>query len=337
MWVRGRSGFGSPPRGSWLVLWLWAATATGCVLDDVDLEGARCPCAPGWTCGPGERCVRDGDAGAPDAGSVDAGVMDGGSIDAAGVDAASVDAGAPDGGPDAGPPDAGSPDAGPPDAGPPDAGPDDTACDDVHAGALFCDGFESAGFLAWDRLRTRDGTVTQSTTTRHRGMGAMHSQTTAGSGRADAEASPLSALSSGELWIRTYLYLPSGFDLVDMNVTTVHEAVSPYVGVGMGMIAGDRPYIWFGTEGRSAHAPAVTVPRDRWTCWELHIVLDDVSGSADLSIDGVTVAMETGVDTVPGGGMTILVSGLGYTDPTQSSAELFLDELVVDDAPIGCL
>lgn len=63
-----------------------AALAPSCVVDDLDLEGLRCPCTDGWVCDvASDRCVRGAES---DAGQgIDAGLAD--------VDAGHADAGPP--------------------------------------------------------------------------------------------------------------------------------------------------------------------------------------------------------------------------------------------------
>lgn len=65
-----------------------------CRVDELELDGKHCPCAPGWTCEVAtETCVRDP--------SVDAAVSDGADVDAPGGDGGAIDA-AGDGGGDGG-------------------------------------------------------------------------------------------------------------------------------------------------------------------------------------------------------------------------------------------
>jgi len=312
---------------------------TGCVLEDVDLEGRACPCGQGWVCDePRAECVRaPRDTGPPDAGPGDAGPMEGGIADAGPLDGGAGDAGPMDGGTgDAASSDGGTGDAGGADAGPPDAGPDETACDDAHAGALFCDGFESPGLIAWDRTMESSGTVTRSTTRSHRGVASLHAATTARSGKASLSSGLGVMATSGELWLRAWVYLPGGYPLDTVSVLWIGENDPPYAGVSLQATAGEEPHFWVGPEGSPVGSVTLTLPRDRWFCFEGHVVVSDTAGEAEMFVDGVRAGGRTGWDTLPGGGFSHVTTGIEWTSTGQRSAEVRVDEVVVDDAPIGC-
>ncbi len=313
------------------------ALAEGCVIPEIDIAGRACPCVEGWRCVDGicvntaaDAAPSDGGLDAPmDAPIADAPTSDAPIVDASGdardtstgdaqVDSAVVDSSV-DSGMDTGM----------------DAGLDETACDDLHSGALFCDGFESPGLVAWAETRTTMGSASRSTATTYRGDGSLHAETTAGSGRANVIAYELGGRSTGELWARFYLYVPSPYAVTDINVMTIHEDAVPFGGVGVGIFRGDQPYIYFGTASRTAYAPVATITRDRWTCWQLHVEIGS-RGAADLRIDGVEVAADTDIDTLPSAGFTSIVTGIGYSDPDQVPATVFVDELIIDDSPVGC-
>ena len=305
--------------------------AAACAPGDIDLEGKACPCAVGWVCDEiaqvCRRGARDGggEAAVPgmDAAATDGGVAE----DAARLDVPDRDGGGPD---------SGGVDAGDTDSGGTDAGLDDTACDDALSGVLFCDGFETAGFPGWDTTRETDGRVTRATGTTWRGAGALRAETLAPAGQANLFTLALPAVGSGELWARVYLFVPSGAAFVDVNVLSLHEDASPFLGVAFGVRDGERPYVFASTESASYAAPTVRLVRDRWICVLLHVTVDDTAGAVELSLDGDVAVARTAIDTRPGAGFSYLVAGIGYSDPAQPPIEIYLDELAVDDAPLAC-
>lgn len=320
-----------------------AALTTACTLEDVTLEGKSCPCAPGWHCdearevclpgdGPGGRDAgTDGRASDPDAGGMDAASGDASSMDAPGGDAAP-----PDGAKDAGPEDGAAGDA-PVDAPPPDAGPDESVCDDALSGAVFCDGFEDgAGFAAWDMVGTTDGTVDWVTDRVYRGGGAMRAEITAAGGKARVLSYSVPSLRSGDLWMRAYFYLPSGYAYSGFNLVAFHEETDPWHGMTYAVGSTARPYIWFDEPYYGESAPALAIPRDRWTCLQLHIVLSDTAGSVRAYVDGALAVSFDAVDTTPAGGYDNMFAGITYAKPTQGNVVVYVDEIAVGTSPLPC-
>ncbi len=322
--------------GSLAALACAAALLSACVPGAVNLHGKRCPCGQGWVCNPETNtCVEalaDAAFGSVDSGQgVDAGHATDGHVpdDAGAFDAAAP----PDGAPiDTGIMDAASPDAGPMDAGAADAGPDDTACDDILSGALFCSGFEPPGFGEWVSGEMMNGTEERETTVTYRGLAALHARTDSFSGYADWYADLGSTITVGELYARVYVYVPSGFtasaaDFLDVDGTDN--------GMFLGVGAGDSVFAYFDKVSRQARSGPSAIVRDRWTCVQVHVTVG-LGGSVDLSVDGTVVAGQTGVDTTVSGGYDTVGGGLVWTDPTQASSEVYVDEVAVGTSPLPC-
>lgn len=305
----------------------------GCSMGPVDLADKRCPCAPGWVCDARDLCVRGSLDG------VDAGPDGGEGRDAEARDAEPRDASALDASEDSGLEDGGDRDAGidaATDAAT-DAGPDDTACDDALSGAFVCDGFEVPFTSAWDFVEEMDGTVDRVSSPTYRGGFALRGRTTAARGRA-AVANGIPAVSSGDLWLRGYFYLPSTFDLRGVALIYAHEPSSPYDGVSAGFLEGGVPYAWVGSNpGTTTFAGSGPVPRDRWFCMQVHVVVSDGAGSIEVLMDGATVLSQTGLDTRPAGDYTGFVAGLERADTLQTTAAMvYADEVAVGASELPC-
>jgi hypothetical protein len=256
--------------------------------------------------------------------------------DGAGVDGGpTMDAGRRDASPvDAGPlPDVPRRDAPGLDAPQPvDGGPDSTSCDDVHAGALFCDGFEDGEtFGAWTMVR--NGFYSSSPT--YRGSGAMRATSiSAGNASYLYKALPM-MISSGELFLRGYLYVPAEANPVWVTVLHAEESGNPWDFAEIRLAAGE-----FEVAARSIdtlfEARGGPIPRDRWVCIELRTLVAD-AGTMELFVDESSVAAVDG-DTRPAAPYRTLYSGISYRGPTQplGTIEYYLDEVVVDTARIGC-
>lgn len=329
---------------------LAAALATcsvlaGCVFDPVDLRGKACPCAGGWTCDeernecvPGLGARRD--AGAPDGGSaVDAGTND--DLDAAaprpadGNGPARVDAGLRR---DAGDRDASTEDGGAGDDGAvPDAPPpiDVTACDDTLSGAIFCDGFEATSLSRWPTRTVREGAAARATDRAFRGVASLRADIAVATGRAHLEA-PFTPVTSGDLHVRAYVYVPSSVAISKLHVLLVGENVAPWQGVAIGLSSGDAAALWIGPATREVIGAPGSIARDRWMCMTLHLSLHGSSGSAELSIDGREVTRASGMSTAPAGGYGVAVAGIEWASADQPSATVYLDEVAIGTMPLAC-
>ncbi|WP_236519296.1 polysaccharide lyase [Sandaracinus amylolyticus] len=324
-----------------------ALAMAGCVLPPVDLEGRACPCAEGWVCVAGicERGERPQiDAGAPRDASMDAPTpVDAGGEDAGREDAGIVelDAGSFDGGRDAGSPDSGSPDSGPPDSGPPDGGPDLTHCDDLHAGALFCDGFEwsyPAGRINWQADLLENGNVTTVTSPApFFGNRALRGTTTALGGRA-AMTATFTPITSGDLWLRGLVYLPSALavDAISLLYVGAPDGSSGLAIQTYGVTGSARAATWVGP-AEYYDATGINIPRDRWVCLQLHTTIADTGGSVELFVNDVGLGPRTNLDTRPNGGFGVITAGIEYSDPaTQGPATLYIDEVVLSRTRVPC-
>ena len=319
-----------------LVIALGAACILGCTAGDVDLGGKECPCATGWYCDRPSRTCRPGlppdDAGPDDAGPDDAGPGDAGGIDAA----------RNDGGRDAGPRDASSTDAGTDGGGGADggsdAGPGDTQCDDVHAGAIFCDGLEAEGFAAWSNTAMTDGFIGRATDETFLGAGSMYAQSDAASGRALARyVFPTRYGSGDELFVRGWIYIPSDVSIAGgFTFLQLSELGSPFHHLSLSVSSSDSLNLFFNSEGAAENLFGGTVPRDAWFCAEARVLLHDTSGEVEYWLDDVPQGMMSAMDTLPAGGYERLLAGIVFSSPTQPSARVYLDEIVVDTSRIGC-
>lgn len=301
-----------------------AVLLAACTVDDVELQGKRCPCAPGWACDSRGICVEHPESGARDAGSPDA---------RGGIDSGS-DAGARDAGADAGaePTDAGLDAPSPVDAGA-DSGPSPIDCGSGIAGLLACNDFE-AGIGSW-AIEEVTGTVTVADTMASGGARSLHGVTTAAEGQA-AVSESFTATSSGQLWFRGYYYVPSSLALTGTLsfVYAWQNDGMTYPGVSAGIDAPGRAYVWTPSGGYAAGMG--TVPRDTWLCVEVGIVISGTAGEVIVRFDGVEVQRVTGIDTHFGGAYDRITAGLERAGAALPAAELYADDIALATSPIGC-
>ena len=303
------------------------------------------------------------DAAAPGAAGAPAEMMDASARDAAQPDAArpapdaatisqdsGMDAAVSGGPPDASDPDAGAGDASAADSGTPDAGTIDAAMSDaaMEAGTtdpcigrtdlLFCGGFDDSA--AWGPSVASNGTVTTTTQRARWGSTSLRAATAAASSStsmiARREATVFNAQKSGDVWARAFFYLPSSV-VIDpaskIAIMRITESQSPYDGCSV-VIRPDYVELGGVTTRYRALSP---FPRDRWTCVELHIQIDDDSdGACNAYVDEMQSAQALDADTLPASGYTLLWVGLEYANAAQGPVELYIDDVAADDTRVGC-
>ena len=87
----------------------------------------------------------------------------------------------------------------------------------------------------------------------------------------------------------------------------------------------------------SASYSGPPIVRERWTCVELDVIVDDVAGSLEMRIDGVTEAMATSIDTRLTNSYRVLQLGLPYADyPGQGAITVYFDDVYLGRQPAGC-
>lgn len=277
-----------------------AGAAAGCVLDDLDYEGRPCPCADGWHCdergGPPGVCVRD-------------------AADAATADAPGSDVSVRDGGPDGG----GCP-----------------------AGELFCDGFEDGDRFVtqgpWELTAgppTR-GELAATMDETQAGAWSLRARTLVDGGQAAVLSQQLGGLTEGELWARAWLYVPSGQDIQAVIPLSVGNALTGWVHLLLGpdgtpvLVVGAQP------DPIDSYPAPTTYPLDAWFCARLQVTIGEAESAVLHLGDTPAVSSASGIDTLPAGGYTSIIAGIGFSLPAQPPMELYVDDVVVDTREVGC-
>jgi hypothetical protein len=261
--------------------------------------------------------------------SIDASIAEGGTFDAA-AEAAVVDAAR----------EATAPDAAPIDAGPPG----ESACYTRFAARLMCEGFESETLSDPWNLGETHGQVTRVTAPApYRGAGALSARVTDSSGVAFAFRPAFPGLREGSMFMRSYLYVPSGTPIAGVIVHGISEENPPYGGVSI-LLEDARFSIDVHPRGPGLDpifvhgTTSVPLMRDTWLCLQLEIVVHPTEGAVRLRVNGSLVAESAEpLGTLPATGYRGVSAGLVYLDPAQETPlELHVDELVADTASIGC-
>jgi hypothetical protein len=274
----------------------------GCGLDAFDIVAIGCPCPKGYACSPnGPGCILPGGGNGGGGGGGD------------------VDSGSP------------LADGGANDAGPSEPDP----CRD-YEGALFCSGFEDPAFPEFATRRTQAGFFEQDRTKAFVGQASLRTSTSAPSGYAALLAPIDPPVVSGTLYLRAHLFIPSSssndINALFLGNTDDDDAT---VGIDFDLADSERPELFLLGYGDYASG-GVVVPRDRWFCFQSEIVVSDKAGSVTVSIDGEPAVSLAGVVTRPPGGLDDLSVGIGWSSDAPTTAEVYYDQVVLDDAPVPC-
>jgi hypothetical protein len=232
------------------------------------------------------------------------------------------------------------PDAGPPDGGPRiDAGPLTTYCGTFGVETLFCDGFEFEHPTAlgpWAAPRVSLGawlsTVVYGPLV---GEHSLESAVMAATGsEARLEGALSTSISAGDLWVRGLVRVYETAAVQDLAMFELAGATGAQIQVRLGPEARIAAYLR--TEAEATLGGTATVPRDDWSCIELHVELDDTLGAIEVFVDGASGGRWSGRDTAPTGGFDRVLVGVISTGPTQLATSLYFDELLVARERIPC-
>ena len=214
-----------------------------------------------------------------------------------------------------------------------------------NGGELFCDSFEAesgTSFSSWSGLAVSNsgggaanpGTAiaVQTSAPVCAGSHALHAVSMGATQQAFVFKSGLSFPSP--TYLRAFVYLPSAtatsasYDLFGFADNNVGQYLQ------LGYEPAHAKLFFFSNFGSPEVDFPTTLPLDRWFCLEATLRFDAAAGSLALAIDGATLGTQSNLPTQPSGATyDTFDAGLVFA---TSSAELFLDEIVLSPSPVGC-
>lgn len=204
--------------------------------------------------------------------------------------------------------------------------------------ALFCSGFERPDLSDWDRrIIVNTGQVEQTDTLQRSGRGALHAASTdhESTGAVAAEFAPVK---SGEVYLRVYMYIPAGLETKTTNVLFLGDepAPDPFKGVDFNFES-DAPEI-FVPESDPMRFTSTTlfVPRDRWFCYQVRLLVSEDAGAVTISVDGAVALEQTGLDTLSAGGVHLLRAGIDWSSKQTTPTSIYMDDLLLSTSPTAC-
>jgi hypothetical protein len=203
----------------------------------------------------------------------------------------------------------------------------------------LCDGFEAATIdtTTW----SVDAMVTLDSTRAHRGSKSVHVHTAAFSANTSSYtnlAETKTIAGSTTFWVRSWFWL-SGLPATNNGMELI-SAEQSGVGGDYVFVFSDSTHIY--TQfGNDSQVSMTTVPIGSWFCVVWKVVRStSTTGSLDLTGDVATLSLpnvKTDSATAP---MDVLVFGMGFassnTPTTQPALDLWIDDVIVDGAPLTC-
>jgi hypothetical protein len=208
------------------------------------------------------------------------------------------------------------------------------------AGVALCDGFESdlLGFPPWVAVE-HAAQVSIDRTRAYRGVHALRVHTNelpdVDVARRHGEITERVAIPGPLVAMRFFVYVPSPAPTADWRLSGMLQADIPYLGP-MIYIRNQSPI--FATPGQTERISTRKLPTDRWVCVEWRITRG-AAGDSKLFVDeqevtDISFAGNTELDA-PIGLLTFGMSFFG-NDMIQPAYDIWIDEVMVDGAPIGC-
>jgi hypothetical protein len=223
------------------------------------------------------------------------------------------------------------------DAGDPPAEP--RTCYDDHPDALFCDDFEASDLPGWSRYRQGpDGQTTHTTALAHAGDGALSSVKFAPGDSDPIYADALGQRISGHLYVRAYLYVPSGFVIAPADsaasLLVLGESAGALGGLSL-VLAPSSVALQINGQVQSNVEAQHVLPRDRWLCVRIDFEIAQ-AGTARLRIGGQVIAQGMRNTLMPTSYQRLWL-GINWIRESQTdTVRTFYDDVVIGTQDIPC-
>ena len=221
-----------------------------------------------------------------------------------------------------------------PDAPMVDGGPVGAGCGPA---AVFCDGFEGATLVPpWGGTIVDPGTfLGRSTGTFYSGAGALEADVLGETRSAFVYAPIDPPLASGEVYVRGYFR----FETTTLQHFDFLQVSASAGGIGPLVYGGEiRVFNEFDPGTELLSATPYTVPLGRFLCIEMRVAFHETAGVVDVWVDGAPVLHAEGTPTFTASQPVMQArAGASWAGPGQPSATVYVDDVVVSTARIGCL
>jgi len=204
--------------------------------------------------------------------------------------------------------------------------------------AIFCSGFERPDLSDWDETVVQaSAAVGQTEELSRSGRGALVA-TSSNEESAAVVSVEFPALRDGELFLRVFLYVPDGIETKTTNILFIGDlpAPDPFKGVDFNFEAG-APEIFTPENSPDRYtSTTLVIPRDRWFCYQVRLVISEDDGIAQVAVDGTLALDQAGLDLLPPGGIHLLRAGVDWSSLQTTPFAIYMDDLVLSSTLVGC-
>jgi hypothetical protein len=208
-----------------------------------------------------------------------------------------------------------------------------------YPGALICDDFEGGQAAHWKVWVTPPSVGLLQSCHVHRGSFALLARPEAPN-TVQVQQLLVPEVSAGSVYLRTFVYLPGAAQLPEwMVIYEMWDSPESWTDkISLDVLADGS----LNVNNSSSSGPGAAflssgttlLPRDRWTCLELEVVVDKTNGSARVFMDDAEVAATSGPTRTRGNKPFVTVSHGAVV--AQGSLEIYFDDFVVATERIGC-
>jgi len=210
----------------------------------------------------------------------------------------------------------------------------------AYPGALVCDDFEGGQKSYWTVIANAPALATLQDCRAHGGTQALWAQPANAASPIQVQEQLSPTVGSGSLFVRSFIYLPSAqtlpvwtvlYEIWDSPTSWTNKIsidLQPDSSVTLNNWAGA------GMSKTSLTSSTAVIPRDKWVCMELEIVVDKTAGATRLYLDDVQVVSSVGNIRTRGNKnfCTLSMGAVSGDNPLS----IYQDDLVVATQRIGC-
>lgn len=157
------------------------------------------------------------------------------------------------------------------------------------------------------------------------------------SSRAVVQALFSAPITSGPVYMRFSMYVPSQVNILGLNVANLGNPERELdFGLDLNFVEGGVVQVYGASGDYRVDAPtSYVLPRDRWLCMRLDITSVGNTGAFRVTIDGEQVVAASGLDTLPSGGVTGAAVGVDWTFDGQRDVTLYIANLLLATSDPG--
>jgi hypothetical protein len=213
---------------------------------------------------------------------------------------------------------------------------DDDACS-AHGDALLCSGFERPDLSDWTSVVVADALVEQSEERSHGGEGSLFAESK-GQQSSAVVSKEFTPVKQGEIYLRAFLYVPDDLPTETMNIFFLGDYATPdpFQGVDFNLEAGALSTYAPRSQPDRFTSTTLVIPRDRWFCLQIEMTVSADAGAITMRVDGEIGLEQKNMNTRPSAGVHLLRAGIDWSSGQTEPFNFYLDDLVLDTAPIDC-